>query len=408
MITSTVQPSRRRLLLYLATMAVAASSCRCLAGPTTLNMTSQREARHEQNLFWENYKATFIRNLGRGSIIVDPLTNLAPSEAMGHGLIFAAEREDWATFDTFLQGLSYFRKANGLFRWKINPDGTVPPNDNNLASASETEQNVTYALLLAYEKTGQNRYRNMARHLLTSVWQHEVVNFQGRLIFMPGDRTDNSYWPINETTNELVWNPSYFSPHLYRKFAEYDESHDWDKLINDGYYLINETLRLATNNPEEFGITGINPMPAWVWLTPHGNNDLNVRSYYPNIISATEIERSSNEWDTIRIPIYLAIDTDHAEAINFLGNFFSVVQINRPEDAIIGRGRTGPTDQGYNSEMAIAAYATGLNALGRETTSFMTRLNINNRGFITATRNSYYDQTICYYSWLQINGLFPN
>lgn len=37
--------------------------------------------------------------------------------------------------------------VNGLFRWGINIDGTVPPGEENLNLVSETEQNVAASVI---------------------------------------------------------------------------------------------------------------------------------------------------------------------------------------------------------------------------------------------------------------------
>src|SRR3989339_155876 len=97
-----------------------------------------------EHSFWKSYKETFIKDLSKdkGAIVVDNHFNFAPSEGMGHALIFAAQNWDWKTFNYLLKGLENFKKSNGLFRWKINSDASFPSSDDNLSSASETEQNV--------------------------------------------------------------------------------------------------------------------------------------------------------------------------------------------------------------------------------------------------------------------------
>jgi endo-1,4-beta-D-glucanase Y len=359
-----------------------------------------------QEHFWNSYKNTFLRTLPNGMISAVPyypIKGQTPSEAMGHALIFAAQRKDWVIFNALLKGLSYFKKANGVFRWKINNDGTIPPGNKNLNSASETEQNVAYALLLAHEKTGKTSYRDEALKLLASMWKEEVIDFQGRLILMPSDRTNNPYWPLKvdgQGNQKLVWNPAYHSPKMFRKFAKYDKAHDWNKVIKDWYALANKVLDVSTANPSRFGIAGINPMPQWVWLTRQGKSELQVKPFFPS--RDTLGSKYSDEGDTIRIPIYVGMDASHSQGKAFLQRFYALMRLNGPQDVTIRLQKQPPK----NKMMAIAAYATGLKAIGSNVAQFVQRIKIDKQGFTGDARGQYYDQTICYYAYLLLNDKF--
>ncbi len=396
----------RTLLLGLAGAVLS----RCV--PTTRGkkiIAPHNPGTNPQDHFWKSYKSTFLRTLPKGTILVAPyypIVGQTPSEGMGHALIFAAQREDWGVFNALLKGLSYFKKANGVFRWKINSDGTVPTGDRKLNSASETEQNVAYALLLAHEKTGKISYQDEALKLLGSMWKEEIIAFQGRLILMPSDRTNNPYWPFTVdgqgNLQRLVWNPSYHSPKMYRKFAEYDKAHDWNKVINDWYELANMVFDVATASPSRFGIAGINPMPQWVWLTRQGKNELQVNPFFPSRDALGS--EYSDEGDTIRIPIYVGMDASSPEGRGFLERFYSQIKLNGPQDVVIRFQNHHPR---YDNMMAIAAYAVGLRAIGRDVAQFVKRIQIDKQGFTGDAKGQYYDQTICYYAYLLLNDKFP-
>lgn len=218
------------------TNKVSSALPRCEKSDRITSVNGQPDAViSEQDHFWRSYKDTFLRVLpgGRGTILIDESGFYTPSEGMGHAMFFAAERRDWKTLDSLIQGLSNFKKANGLFRWKINPDGSFPPEDENLNCSTETEQNVSGALLLAYERTGKSEYKNLALDILDSLWRNATVLFQGRRILLPADLTENRYWPLvfNEegipckpskdginyrsgSIQKVVWSPSCFSPDM--------------------------------------------------------------------------------------------------------------------------------------------------------------------------------------------------
>lgn len=365
----------------------------------------------EQNAFWSNYQNNFLRQLPKGIIVVDKYITIlgdggaAVSEGMGHAMIFAAERGDWKTFDGLRAGLkAYFTNANGLNKWVIRPDGAFSVNDermkklNGLASASETEQNVAFALLVAYEKTKNPIYKNEALKLLGDIWSSEVVSFQGRTLLLPADITNNIYFPIYKENGKIVslsWNPAYFSPMLYKKFARYDQSHNWIKLVNDGYSLMDQMLRETSKDREGFGIAGINPMTNWIRLKAANNGGLKLESVYPNPDDPYSTQYS-NEWDTIRIPIYVGWDSKDKRSGEFLRRFYAATSIKSPEDVTIN----GATGKGIRSDMATAAYAAGLKCIGRDVSAFT-------RGIEIGRTDLYYQESITYHAWLLLNDRTP-
>jgi endo-1,4-beta-D-glucanase Y len=365
--------------------------------------------------FWDYYKKTFLKELPNGTIVVDKhmkmkeesgkdgaiITNtylqigLTVSEAMGHALIIAAERSDWGTFDSLLNGLSYFKKSNGLYRWIIYPDGKLLSTDRAKQASSETEQNIAFALFVAYEKTNNEKYKQYALDLLGNIWLEMEMELNGRSIILPADADGNAYWPVKtmQSTLEAVWNPSYFSPRFYRKFAQYDKEHDWNKVIKDGYFLMNKVLDRASADRKTFGTYGqTDPMPAWVWLVPSAEGSPDVRTYYKGA------DETNNEWDSIRIPIYIGLDAKSTEGKLFLTRFYQIASIQRPEDAKIG---------GIVDAISVGSYGAGLSSLGRDPKDFLNGLIIGNNGFVMSVKDAYYDQTITYYGYLVMTGKFP-
>lgn len=367
------------------------------------------------SMFWDYYKRTFLKELPNGTIVVDKhmtmkesggkdgtiytgtylTVGLTVSEAMGHALIIAAERSDWGTFDSLLRGLSYFRKTNGLYRWIIYPDGKLLATDRAKQASSETEQNIAFALFIAYEKTNNEKYKQYAMELLGNIWLEMEFELNGYSIILPADSDGNAYWPVNttQTTVEVVWNPSYFSPKTYRKFAQYDKEHDWNKIIKDGYVLMNKVMDRAADDRKKFGTFGqVDPVPAWVWFVPVGINELDVMPY------SSSPSEPNNEWDSIRIPIYIGLDAQSSEGRSFLIKFYDITSVQRPEDAKIG---------GIIDAISLGSYGAGLYSIGRDTTDFLNRLKIEDNGFAMSVKDAYYDQTITYYGYLVMTGKFP-
>jgi len=376
--------------------------------------------------FWSAYKSAFFRKLPNGTISVVPYFSVKspnsqkdqiPSEAMGHALVFAAQRNDWKAFNELLNGLSYFRKDSGVFRWRICADGTVAPGEDNLNSASETEQNVAYALLMAYEKTSNPTYKDKALELLKSIWQEEVIDYQGKKIIMPADLHNNQTdWPIKVDPSgdkHLYWYTAYSSPEHLRKFAEYDTAHDWPRVINDWYELMNNVLDMATapGGRDCFRIApdGINPIPHVIWLTARsGSTEMKVEPVPDWFVDALG-SKYSDEGDSIRIPLYIGMDASNWQAKDFLTKFYKKmfdrgINLDYPEEAVCRL----QNEEAKTRLMSIGAYAVGLKAIGRDVSQFAFALE-NGQNVMSMfnpgdSKGGYYNQTIWYYSYFLLKS----
>lgn len=415
--------TRRDVLRWLGTAAISASLPGCIRS-ARCNSGRNYPLRAEDR-FWDSYQRAFLRLLPQGGmILVDEGGNYTPSEGMGHAMFFAAERKDLGTFDSLVQGLSNFRKTNGLLRWKINPDGSFSPEGENLNCATETEQNVANAFLLAYEGTGQTQYLDMGLALLRDVWQNATILFQGRRLLLPTDQV-NRYWPLvlndpgtlcepgndglicSEPVQSAVWSPSYFSPEHAVRFARHDTNagHDWNRLVADWYEIMNLVLDAATQEPERFGIVDVNPMPDFVKLASEGTSGIMVEDLHP------ELGTGEGEWsaDIIRIPLYVGIHDD-PRARAFLKRFFAVMRsqgFRGPDDVSVGRHARIFSSL---TTAAIGCYGVGLQAIGEDVTEYRNSMCMDENGLFSSgffQGPRYYRDTISYYAWLVLNNRFP-
>ncbi|MFC1571253.1 glycosyl hydrolase family 8 [Candidatus Margulisiibacteriota bacterium] len=413
-----VEITRRSFLAYAGAAAGAAATLPGWLGCGPVpDVGSLSDVALAQERFWAMYKDNFLETLpdNRGTIVVPPYSPFAKSEGMGHAMFFAVERGDWATFNSLIRGLSNFRKANGLLRWKINTDGSYPVEDENLFCATETEQNVINALLLAHERTGINRYLKMGRDHLAALWENATIDFQGLRLILPGDFTGNRYYPISSGEESLcqpgedgldcsyiyrvIWSTTHLSPANARRFALHHESRDWQRAADDWYTMASLVLATANEDPGRFRESEMNPMPDWVRLAPRWPNGIGVEEWHPE-----SAEPDEKIMDTLRIPLYVAMDLSPA-ARAFLINFFQAVE---PDGAIIGE-RSGRYPGGYNPgpEIAIAAYGAGLQAIGQDVTAYRQRVQILADGSFSQNGPEYYRDSICYYAYLLLNNMFP-
>lgn len=144
------------------------------------------------------------------------------SEGMGYGLLMAVQNEDKATFDQLLSFILHagFLDGNGLLNWKYDNTGVV-----GTGSATDADQDIAYALLLAGQKWGSS-YLTQAKQMISAILKNDVDTSNPEAPRLkPGD----SWGPggIN------YFNPSYVAPIEWAAFAKADPEHAaiWNALI---------------------------------------------------------------------------------------------------------------------------------------------------------------------------------
>ncbi len=172
---------------------------------------------------WRGYKRTYVERDGR---VVDPRNGgISTSEGQAYGMLRAVWIDDRRAFRK-LQGWTLDELQGGdpvaLPAWKW-ADGSVA----DPQPASDADQLMAYALLLAWERWGDDADKQQALGLMKAVWDHETVTVGLRRVVVPGP------WALTE--DPLPLNPSYFLPFCWRAFAEVDPSHPWMRLVGQAY-----------------------------------------------------------------------------------------------------------------------------------------------------------------------------
>ncbi len=231
---------------------------------------------------WEQYKSTFIQEDGR---VIDYNGNITTSEGQSYAMLRAFWLRDKETFDkTYRWAKDNLQIPRGdhLFSWKWGerPDKTWGALDKT--SASDADQDIALALLLAYQEWKDQTYLDDAKLILKNIWDRLTVNAPVGRVLLPGD------WPQTGRTFQV--NPSYFSPYAYRVFAEMDDDHDWTELTDSSYEILIRAIGQAdTKLP-----------PDWVELSM--DND-SIR-LYPN----AQDPRSDFGYEAIRVYWRIALD----------------------------------------------------------------------------------------------------
>ena len=141
----------------------------------------------------------------------------------------------------------------------------------------------------------------------------------------------------------------------------------------------------------------------WVY---GNNNNLSYASYYLD-----EHNLYSNEFDSIRIPIYLGLDYlwhHNEKSKQYLENFLQLAKVSKSTEAFVGADSNNP--KGWNNLLAISNYGVANKVVGNEA-DFLAVLEASlhpSSEFFGAegTKNYYYNQTLTLYAYLILHDRF--
>jgi len=143
------------------------------------------------------------------------------SEAMGYGMMLSSLMEDWERFDKLHAYTKLFHiSGTSLMRWDIPFFGFPRPSGG---SATDADLDILGALLIAYEKTNNQRYLDDALSIGASIYEREI-DATTKLI-LPA--MSNEAW----VNNGNLYNISYFSLPVIKTLVKYDNSHDWNGVL---------------------------------------------------------------------------------------------------------------------------------------------------------------------------------
>jgi endo-1,4-beta-D-glucanase Y len=179
------------------------------------------------------------------------------SEGIAYGMIFSVVFGDQDQFDKLWKYARSHANGNGLMAWRIQPDGSVTPGIGDEGAATDADEDMAWALILADKKWGGSGtigmpYIDAAKEQIERIWNHEVDHGRGELL-LAGDS-----WGAT-----VAHNPSYFAPNQYRRFAQVTGNMGWLTVIEKNYAVLASTLTAMRGNQDN----GLVP----AWTDPEGN-----------------------------------------------------------------------------------------------------------------------------------------
>ena len=162
--------------------------------------------------------------------------NSTVSEGIGYGMVIAVYMNDENLFDNLWKYEQLHLDGGGLMNWYINADGSLGSNPGGANGATDADEDMAWALLMASRQWGGSgtlgsTYATLATNQINLVYNKEVSGG----IPVGGDQFGSI-------------NPSYFAPAYYREFASATGNTGWLTVASDCYTVLNGNLSQGYGN----------------------------------------------------------------------------------------------------------------------------------------------------------------
>ena len=176
---------------------------------------------------WQDYKKRYVDDAG---FVLDRQQQRITSEGQSYALLRAAWMRDQATFDRVLAWTeAHLKRPDGLYSWLFSPTAQHVLDAN---TATDADQDIAYALVIAAQAFKAPRYLERARELVKAVRTAASITWR--------EHGQPRWFPTagNWANNERLVNLSYFLPYAYPEFDKLDPEGQWLAVVNAGYDLL--------------------------------------------------------------------------------------------------------------------------------------------------------------------------
>ncbi|MGE5628862.1 MAG: glycosyl hydrolase family 8 [Solirubrobacterales bacterium] len=322
-------------------------------------LRNSKISNYDTEEIYNSWKKLYIHNLGNDmSRVVNPEDNyITVSEGIGYGLLFSAAMKDKNTFDSLHNYMKSHLNKNGLMNWKIDSKGNVIGE----GSATDADEDMAYAFLLAYSNWSDNTYMEEAKRIIGAIEKYEISS---KYLVLPGDS-----WGENYSIN-----PSYIAPLYYCKFSEASNKKFWNNVLNNNIIFLSDCMDTKTG-------------------------------FFPDWINSDFTKNEGNDifgYDAVRIPIRLLQyykKTKDTRALNILQTEYKFISSIGADNLTAGYSLSGKqlvkyVNQTYLSSFSAICYVNQSNDFSRQVTEKL----------IKSKENDYYGSSLRLWTMLILDG----
>jgi endo-1,4-beta-D-glucanase Y len=292
---------------------------------------------------WTAYKVADLEPGSERTIDHSQPDNVTTSEGESYTMLRAVWMDDQTTFDTtwnFTQNT--MQRPDHLISWRYGelPNGTygIETNRGGENTASDGDVQIAMALLMAYSRWDEPKYLQAAEPMITSIWNEEVVQVDGKPLLT----ADNLETGSKAT---VVVDPSYFNPAAFKLFANVDQSQNWTGLVTNSYAFVQKVSTSKLGDA-----TSDNLPPDWITVN---------RTTGQLTANVTTMLDTNYGFDAIRVPFWLALDYDwfHDARDQQVLSTFSYLQTlwNNEQTIEAGYAHNGTVVSNYQSPATYGA-----------------------------------------------------
>lgn len=213
--------------------------CIAVVLANTLIKTKDNKSKNK-NSYYSYWKKNYVESVSENVDRVVDLENgsVTVSEGMGYGLLFSVAANDEEEFKKLWNYTEKYLDENGLMNWKISSNGSI----EGFGAATDADEDIAYALMLAAKKWNSKSYYNSAVNMIAAIRKYEISK---NYVLMPGDK-----WGDN-----IKINPSYIAPAYYIEFGKLSTENEnyWSKVLEVNLAIMSK----ASNNRTGF-------LPDWI------------------------------------------------------------------------------------------------------------------------------------------------
>jgi endo-1,4-beta-D-glucanase Y len=311
---------------------------------------------------WQTFKRRFVVDDRR--VIDSGNNNVSHSESQGWGLLFAQSYDDKETFAKIWDWTSKsLQRGDGLFSWRWSPNTNDPVPDKN--NAADGDILIAWALARAAAKWNEPRWLQPSRRIQSAVLDRLAVEFQGRLILLPGAQGF-------ARGNRYVVNLSYYVWPAIHDFAEHaGDQGRWRRLEADGLWLLDNAAFGDYRLPPDWLLFGNQAFRvADDWKPYFGFDAIRIPLYLAWHNQASRLGRFVTAWRTPRFggrpPAWINLDNGAVAPFPSSGGYAAVAAVTQfVADGAKGAAPVaaiGDDDDYYSASLKLLANLAGQEA----------------------------------------------